>query len=72
MTLRLFEKWQDQLLDGMIAECRELAEDADFPTVRRWREAGEKVIGHFQAERVAGQIYYSLTPKNAKILDESA
>jgi benzoyl-CoA reductase subunit C len=48
MTLRLFEKWQDQSLDGIIAECRELVEDPDFPTVKRWREAGGKVIGHFQ------------------------
>jgi benzoyl-CoA reductase subunit C len=28
--------------------CRELAEDVDFPTVRRWREGGGKVLGHFQ------------------------
>lgn len=48
MTLRLFDKWQDQSLDGIIAECRELVEDADFPTVKRWREAGGKVLGHFQ------------------------
>jgi len=48
MALQLFDKWQDQSLDGIIAECRELVEDADFPTVRRWREAGGKVLGHFQ------------------------
>lgn len=48
MALRLFDKWQDQSLDGIIAECRELVEDADFPTVKRWREAGGKVLGHFQ------------------------
>ena len=48
MALRLFDKWQDQSLDGIISECRELVEDADFPTVRRWREAGGKVLGHFQ------------------------
>ncbi|HKK07884.1 MAG TPA: 2-hydroxyacyl-CoA dehydratase family protein, partial [Gemmatimonadota bacterium] len=23
-------------------------EDVDFPTVRRWKEAGGKVLGHFQ------------------------
>ncbi len=28
--------------------CRELVEDPDFPTVQRWREAGGKVVGHFQ------------------------
>jgi benzoyl-CoA reductase subunit C len=48
MALRLFEKWQDQLLDGIIAECRELVEDTSFPTVKRWRAAGGKVLGHFQ------------------------
>src|SRR3989304_4047494 len=48
MALRLFEKWQGQSLDGIIAECRELVEDPDFPTVKRWREAGGKVVGHFQ------------------------
>lgn len=48
MTLRLFGTWQDQSLDGIFAECRELAEDADFPTVKRWRENGGKVLGHFQ------------------------
>ncbi|MBM3179868.1 MAG: hypothetical protein FJZ86_05890 [Chloroflexi bacterium] len=48
MVLRLFDKWQGQSLDGIIAECRELVEDAEFPTVKRWREAGGKVLGHFQ------------------------
>lgn len=48
MTLRLFGTWRNQSLDGIIAECRELVEDADFPTVRRWRESGGKVLGHFQ------------------------
>ena len=48
MTLSLFGTWQGQSLDGIIAECRELVEDIDFPTVRRWREAGGKVLGHFQ------------------------
>ena len=50
MALRLFDKWQDQSLDGIISEWRELVEDADFPTVRRWREAGGKVLGHFQVD----------------------
>ena len=48
MTLRLFGTWQNQSLDGIFAECRELSEDADFPTVKRWRENGGKVLGHFQ------------------------
>lgn len=48
MTMRLFETWQNQSLEGIFAECRELSEDADFPTVKRWRENGGKVLGHFQ------------------------
>jgi benzoyl-CoA reductase subunit C len=48
MDLRLFDKWQGKSLDWIIAECREMVEDVDFPTVKRWRAAGGKVIGHFQ------------------------
>jgi len=48
MALQLFRNWQGQSLDWIIAECREVVEDADFPTVKRWREAGGKVLGHFQ------------------------
>jgi benzoyl-CoA reductase subunit C len=35
-------------LDETLTLCRELVEDPDFPTVKRWREAGGKVLGHFQ------------------------
>ncbi len=35
-------------LDESLAYCRELVEDPEFPSVRRWREAGGKVLGHFQ------------------------
>ncbi len=28
--------------------CREVLEDTDFPTVKKWREAGGKILGHFQ------------------------
>ena len=48
MALQLFKKWQGQSLDWIIAECREVVEDADFSTVKRWREARGKVLGHFQ------------------------
>ncbi|HLE29857.1 MAG TPA: 2-hydroxyacyl-CoA dehydratase, partial [Anaerolineales bacterium] len=37
-----------QSLDDALYLCRELLEDGDFPTVKRWREAGGKVLGHFQ------------------------
>jgi benzoyl-CoA reductase subunit C len=48
MATRLFDAWRDKPLDEAMYECRELLEDMDFPTVRRWREAGGKVVGHFQ------------------------
>ena len=48
MNEYVFDRWQNQPLDEVIYECRELLEDMDFPTVRRWREAGGKVVGHFQ------------------------
>ncbi|MFQ5923641.1 MAG: 2-hydroxyacyl-CoA dehydratase [Anaerolineales bacterium] len=35
-------------LDGILATSLELLEDHSFPSVRKWRESGGKVIGHFQ------------------------
>jgi benzoyl-CoA reductase subunit C len=51
MTLtatRVFDEWRDRSLDDALSECRELIESPDFDTVRRWRDAGGKVAGHFQ------------------------
>ena len=48
MAIRLFDAWRDKPLDEVLYECRELLEDTTFPTLRRWRESGGKVIGHFQ------------------------
>lgn len=48
MRVQTFDNWRNKPLDGILYECRELLEDMSFPTVRRWREAGGKVIGHFQ------------------------
>lgn len=48
MAIRLFETWLDKPLDEVLYECRELLEDTSFPTLRRWRESGGKVVGHFQ------------------------
>jgi benzoyl-CoA reductase subunit C len=48
MRVRTFEAWRGKPLDEVLYECRELLEDMTFPTVRRWRESGGKVIGHFQ------------------------
>jgi benzoyl-CoA reductase subunit C len=48
MKVSTFEAWRSKPLDEVLYECRELLEDMTFPTVRRWREVGGKVIGHFQ------------------------
>ncbi|HSL69051.1 MAG TPA: 2-hydroxyacyl-CoA dehydratase, partial [Longimicrobiales bacterium] len=38
----------DADLASTLDYCRELIEDPELPTVRRWREQGGKVLGHFQ------------------------
>jgi benzoyl-CoA reductase subunit C len=43
-----FPEWRDRPLDDVLYACRELLDDPTYPTVRRWREAGGKVVGHFQ------------------------
>ncbi|MBI5290657.1 MAG: 2-hydroxyacyl-CoA dehydratase [Chloroflexi bacterium] len=48
MTVRILDSWPYKPLDEVTGLCRELVEDPDFPTVKRWREAGGKVVGHFQ------------------------
>lgn len=46
--MNVLDGWQGKPLDDVLMLCRELVEDADFPTVKRWRDAGGKVLGHFQ------------------------
>lgn len=46
--LHVFPDWHGKPLEDALMICRDLLEDTDFPTVRRWREAGGKVVGHFQ------------------------
>jgi benzoyl-CoA reductase subunit C len=48
VTAATFPEWRGLPLEAMVVRCRELVEDTDFPTVRRWRDAGGKVVGHFQ------------------------
>lgn len=48
MNIQLFDAWRGKPLDEVLYECRELLEDTTFPTIRRWRESGGKVVGHFQ------------------------
>jgi benzoyl-CoA reductase subunit C len=40
--------WDDKPVDAILEQCRDLVQDPSFPTVRCWREAGGKVLGHFQ------------------------
>ena len=48
IPVHTFDGWQDRPVDDVIAAARDLLDDTDFPTVKRWREAGGKVLGHFQ------------------------
>ncbi|MDP3773610.1 MAG: 2-hydroxyacyl-CoA dehydratase [Gemmatimonadales bacterium] len=48
LTTPLFPEWRGCGLEEVLYHCRELFDDTDFPTVRRWRESGGKVVGHFQ------------------------
>lgn len=48
MRTPVFDEWRNATLDEALYACRELVEDGSFPTVRRWRESGGKVAGHFQ------------------------
>ena len=47
-AVQVFPEWHGRSLDDTLWLCRELLEDTDFPTVKRWRESGGKVVGHFQ------------------------
>ena len=38
----------DKPLDELLQACRDLLEDTEYPTLRRWRDAGGRVVGHFQ------------------------
>jgi len=44
----IFSAWRGQSLEQILSLCRELLADPSFPTVRRWRQAGGQVVGHFQ------------------------
>lgn len=48
MLTPVFDDWRGRSVDDVIAVTRDLLEDADFPTVQRWRDAGGTVLGHFQ------------------------
>jgi len=46
--MTLWTAWQGKPLDEILYLCRELVEDAEFPTVHEWKKTGGKVLGHFQ------------------------
>jgi len=48
MVTRLLGNPAGRPLQEILTEAQNLVEDTDFSTVRRWREAGGKVLGHFQ------------------------
>ena len=48
MLTKVFDEWRGRPVDDIIAISRDLLEDAEYPTVKRWRAAGGKVLGHFQ------------------------
>jgi len=48
MSTQVFDAWHKKPLEEVLLMCRELYEDTSHPTVHRWRDAGGKVVGHFQ------------------------
>lgn len=44
----VLDGWRGRPLDDVLALARQVVEDASFPTVRRWRDRGGRVLGHFQ------------------------
>lgn len=48
MKLRVFPEWHEKPLEEILYTCRETVESPEFLPVQRWREAGGKVLGHFQ------------------------
>jgi benzoyl-CoA reductase subunit C len=42
------DSWEGKSLDDVLLECRDLVEDPTMPTAKLWREAGGKIVGHFQ------------------------
>lgn len=46
--MMFIEQCHGQSLDEILYLCREFSEDPTYPTVKKWRESGGKVLGHFQ------------------------
>ncbi len=48
MVTPLLDDLAGRSLEARLSLAQSIVEDAAYPTVRRWREAGGKVVGHFQ------------------------
>jgi benzoyl-CoA reductase subunit C len=48
MKSPVFPEWNGKPLEEILYTCRETIESPRFLPVKRWREAGGKVLGHFQ------------------------
>lgn len=48
MSVKVMEEWKGKSLEDILWLCQETVEDPDVMTVKRWRDAGGKVLGHFQ------------------------
>jgi benzoyl-CoA reductase subunit C len=46
--MQVLDPWDHKPLDDVLSDLRDVLEDPDYPTVKRWRAAGGKVLGHFQ------------------------
>lgn len=48
MDFQILQGTKGRSLEEVLLFVRDLVEDPSYPTVRRWREANGKVVGHFQ------------------------
>jgi len=48
MNVKVLESWEGKPLEEILELCQETLQNPEVPTVKRWREAGGKVLGHFQ------------------------
>ena len=46
--MTMLDPWIGKSLEDVLSDLRDLLDDFDFPTVKRWRAGGGKVLGHFQ------------------------
>ena len=62
--MTLLDTFAGKPFEAVVADLRDVLEDAEYPTVKRWREGGGKVLGHFQVyfpEEIAHAILFLLS-----------